>query len=196
MSEDDAKSILTESRPLRMHFCTINAHNPVYARSRNEQYGYSRCAGMIRALTGAGLQGLARTGRHRQSDLRSDALLTSLRCTTRSSGIPPRGSPGDATARPGRSDYGRRLVPIRRGARGARRQPQVAPGDIFLIREVHEALMLSLPRYYLRLLVHARPLVSVAVSGDRHSVSYSPLGSARSGPDPNLQIRSLVPDVR
>jgi hypothetical protein len=49
--------------------------------------------------------------------------------------------------------------------------------------------MLSLPRYYLRLLVHARPLVSVAVSGDRHSVSYSPLGSARSGPDPNLLIR-------
>ena len=45
--------------------------------------------------------------------------------------------------------------------------------DFFLIREVQEALMLSLPRYYLRLLVHARPLVSVAVSGDRHSVSYS-----------------------
>ena len=38
--------------------------------------------------------------------------------------------------------------------------------------------MLSLPRFYLRLLVHARPLASVAVSGDRHSPSYSPLGSA------------------
>jgi hypothetical protein len=61
--------------------------------------------------------------------------------------------------------------------------------DLFLIREVQEVLMLSLPRYYLRLLVHSRPLVSVAVSGDRHSVSYSPLGSARSGPDPNLLIR-------
>jgi hypothetical protein len=56
--------------------------------------------------------------------------------------------------------------------------------------------MLSLPRYCLWLLVHARPLVSVAVSRDRHSVSYSPLGSARSGPDPNLLIRSLVPVVR
>jgi Domain of unknown function (DUF397) len=31
-----------------------------------------------------------------------------------------------------------------------------------------------------QLLIHARPLVSVAVSGDCHSVSCSPLGSARS----------------
>ena len=61
--------------------------------------------------------------------------------------------------------------------------------DLFLIREVQEALMLSLPKCYLWLLVHERPLVSVAVSGDRHSVSYSPLGSARSGPAPNLLIR-------
>jgi hypothetical protein len=51
--------------------------------------------------------------------------------------------------------------------------------------------MLSLPGSYLRLLVHERPLASVAVSGDRHSVSYSPLGSARSGPAPNLLSQKL-----
>src|SRR5690349_14092360 len=44
--------------------------------------------------------------------------------------------------------------------------------------------MLSLPNYHLLLLIHARPLVSVPVSGDCHSVSYSPLGSARIRPDP------------
>lgn len=62
--------------------------------------------------------------------------------------------------------------------------------DRFFIREVAEALMHSRSSYYLRLLIHARPLVSVAVSGDRHSVSYSPLGSTRSGPALSLQIRS------
>jgi hypothetical protein len=66
--------------------------------------------------------------------------------------------------------------------------PQVTPSlhdfagslvrDRFLIRVVQKALMLSFPRYYLRILVHAHPLASVAVSGDRHSVSYSPPGSA------------------
>jgi hypothetical protein len=53
--------------------------------------------------------------------------------------------------------------------------------------------MLSLPSYHLLLLVHARPLVSVAVSGDRHSVSYSPLGSTRGGPGPSLLFgRSML----
>ena len=33
----------------------------------------------------------------------------------------------------------------------------------------------------LRLVVRVRPLVSIPVSGDRHSVSYSPLGSAPRG---------------
>ena len=33
----------------------------------------------------------------------------------------------------------------------------------------------------LRLVVRVRPLVTVPVSGDRHSVSYSPLGSPRRG---------------
>jgi len=64
--------------------------------------------------------------------------------------------------------------------------------DCFLIREVPEALMLSCLRDYLRLAVHVRPLVSVPVSGDRHSVSYSPLGTARRGhQDPTF--RSVVP---
>ena len=56
--------------------------------------------------------------------------------------------------------------------------------DLFLIREVAEALMLSFSSHYLWILVHARPLASVAVSGDRHSVSYSPLviRSERTGP--------------
>jgi hypothetical protein len=64
--------------------------------------------------------------------------------------------------------------------------------DRFLIREVPEALMLSCLRDYLRLAVHVRPLVSVPVSGDRHSVSYSPLGTARRGhQDPTF--RSVDP---
>ena len=67
-----------------------------------------------------------------------------------------------------------------------RAAPGRGPGcfDRFLIREVAEALMLSCSIHYLWILVHARPLVSVAVSGDRHSVSYSPLviRSERKGP--------------
>jgi hypothetical protein len=53
--------------------------------------------------------------------------------------------------------------------------------------------MLSFPSYYLRLLVHERPLVSATVSGDRHSVSYSPLAAARSEPARRLLIgRSML----
>jgi hypothetical protein len=39
--------------------------------------------------------------------------------------------------------------------------------------------MISCYAEYLRLVVRVRPLVSVPVSGDRHSVSYSPLCTAR-----------------
>ena len=70
--------------------------------------------------------------------------------------------------------------------------PRPWAADGFLIREVPEALMLSLPSYCLRLLVHARPLVSVAVSGDRHSVSYSPPGSRSERTGPDLQIRRFL----
>ena len=67
--------------------------------------------------------------------------------------------------------------------------------DLFLIREVPDALMLSCLVDCLRLVVRVRPLVSVAVSGDRHSVSYSPLGSAQSGPAPDLLIRRSMEPV-
>jgi hypothetical protein len=73
---------------------------------------------------------------------------------------------------------GSMIRPHRRG----RAMGRVYRHDLFLIREVAEALMLSLPIYHLQVLVQARPLVSVAVSCDRHSVSYSPLGAARSEP--------------
>ena len=58
--------------------------------------------------------------------------------------------------------------------------------DHFLIREVQEALMISRYAGYLWLTVRVRPLVSVPVSGDRHSVSYSPLGTARRETDPTF----------
>jgi hypothetical protein len=44
----------------------------------------------------------------------------------------------------------------------------------FRVREFQEALMLSRLRAYVRLMVHARPLESAAVSADRYSVGYSP----------------------
>ena len=75
-----------------------------------------------------------------------------------------------------------------------RAAPGRGPGcfDRFLIREAPDAFMLSCLVDYLRLVVRVRPQVSVSVSGDRHSVSYSPRGSARSGPDPNLLIRRFL----
>lgn len=54
--------------------------------------------------------------------------------------------------------------------------------DLFLIREVQEALMISRCTDYLWLAVRVCALMSVPVSGDRHSVSYSPPGTARREP--------------
>ena len=70
-------------------------------------------------------------------------------------------------------------IPRLRGSRALR--------NLFLIREAPDACLVD---YLRRLVVRVRPQVSVPASGDRHSVSYSPRGSARSGPDPNLLIRS------
>ena len=56
------------------------------------------------------------------------------------------------------------------------RTSEVHDLDRFLIREVPDALMLSRLVDYLRLVIRVRPQVSVPVSGDRHSGSYSPLG--------------------
>jgi len=59
---------------------------------------------------------------------------------------------------------------------GLASDPRQTPIERFLIREAPDAFMLSRLVDYLRLVTRVRPQVSVPLSGDRHSVSYSPRG--------------------
>ena len=58
--------------------------------------------------------------------------------------------------------------------------------DLFRVREVYLALMLSHPSNDLLRVVRTRPLVSVAIGGDRYSLGYSPLDL------PSLAGRDLI----
>lgn len=63
------------------------------------------------------------------------------------------------------------------------------PSDRFCVRECYLPLMLSYLCPELLHVVHARPLVSVAVSRDRYSVGYSPPGCGQTDHLPNSQAR-------
>jgi hypothetical protein len=67
-------------------------------------------------------------------------------------------------------------VPVMASPSGTQRAWRVlrsTPTDPFRVREYYRSHLISYLDVYLRRVVHTRPLVSVAVSGDRYSVGYS-----------------------